>query len=202
MRFLLSFAASTLAAVTILSVMPVFGEAEIYNDVLRLHVIAESDSDEDQSLKLKVRDAVLNCISENMAECTTFDEAWQTIDSMRDEIIFAARECIGENGADATVSLELGREKYPRREYGDATLPAGVYNSLRITLGEGEGQNWWCILFPSVCTNFAVSGKSEEEYLAVGFTPQEYRIITGESGKVKVRFKILELLSDVIGFDY
>ncbi len=202
MKYLVSFAASVLVAVMILSVMPVYGESEIYDDVLRLHVIAESDSAEDQALKLKVRDAVLVCVSEKVGECENFEEAYAVIDGMRDEITEAAAKCIQENGEDCTVTLELGREKYPRRDYDGTVLPAGVYNSLRITLGEGEGKNWWCVLFPTVCMGFAEKNEQKDEYVATGFTPQEYRMITGESGEVKIRFKILEVLSEVFGFRY
>ncbi|MBP3378861.1 MAG: stage II sporulation protein R [Clostridia bacterium] len=202
MKYLVSFAASVLVATIILSVMPVYGETEIYNDVLRLHVIAESDSEEDQALKLKVRDAVLECVSASISECETYEDAYEVIDSMRDEIIIAAEKCVEENGENCTVSLALGREKYPRRDYDGTVLPAGVYNSLRITLGEGEGKNWWCVLFPTFCMGFARKSEQSEEYVATGFTPQEYRMITGESGEVRVRFKILEMLSEVLGFKY
>lgn len=200
MKYILSFAASVLVATTLLSVMPVYGEAQIYNDVLRLHVIAESDSEEDQAMKLKVRDAVLLCVNEKMSECETFDDAYAAVLEMKEELVIAAEKCIRDNGGDSAVTLELGQEKYPRREYGDATLPAGVYNSLRIIIGEGEGKNWWCILFPSLCTPFAKEVQNGSEYVAVGFTPEEYRMITGQSGEVKIRFKILEMLSDLVEF--
>ncbi len=202
MKYLVSFALAVLIAVGVLSFLPVWGESEIYNDVLRLHVIAESDSEEDQALKLKVRDAVLECVSERVSECETFDEAYNVIDGMREEIRAAALDCVRENGYDCSVQLELGRERYPRREYDGAALPAGVYNSLRITLGKGEGKNWWCVLFPTFCMGFSEKGVAGEEYIATGFTPEEYRMITGESGEVKIRFKVLELLSDILGFDY
>lgn len=201
MKGLTLFAVSALVAATVLTLMPVHGEAEIYNDVLRLHVIAESDSEEDQALKLKVRDAVLTCVSENLADCENYDEAYAVIDGMQDEIKSAAQSCVIENGEECSVTVELGREKYPRREYDGVTLPSGVYNSLRVTLGEGEGRNWWCILFPSICTSFAKADTSPE-YVAVGFTPSEYRMITGERGKVKIRLKILEVLSEAFDFDY
>jgi len=201
-KYLVTFSVTVLIATAVLSLLPVWGEAEIYNDVLRLHVIAESDSDEDQALKLKVRDAVLEYVSPMVSDCESFDEAYSVIDSMRDEITEVALTCVQENGADCTVNLELGREKYPRREYDGAVLPAGVYNSLRITLGVGEGKNWWCVLFPTICTGFAEKATAGDEYVATGFTPEEYRMITGESGKVKIRFKILELLSDALGFNY
>ena len=202
MKYLISFSLAVLIAVGVLSFMPVWGESEIYNDVLRLHVIAESDSTADQELKLKVRDAVLMCVSENVAQCENFDEAYEIIDSMKDEIRSAAIRCVRENGEDCSIKVELGREKYPRREYDSAVLPAGTYNSLRVTLGEGKGKNWWCVLFPTICTGFAQKEPDKIEYIATGFTPEEYKLITGESGEVKIRFKVLEMLSEILGFEY
>jgi len=200
MKQITSFAASVLAAAVILSILPVYGETELYDDVLRLHVIAESDSEEDQVLKLKVRDAVLESMNGAMEECGDIDSALICAEKMLDEIQRAAEECLRENGSEYTVSAELGREKYPRRDYGASVLPAGTYHSLRIIIGEGEGRNWWCVLFPTACIRFAQA--DEGAYIAAGFTPQEYRIITGSEGKLKVRFRILEILSGLIGFEY
>lgn len=194
MKYLLSFTVSVLAAAILVSFMPLGGEAEIYDDVIRLHVIAESDTEEDQALKLKVRDAVLECVCGAVEECSTVDEAYTTVDALREKILEAAENCVSENGGDCTVTVELGREKYPRRDYGAATLPAGVYNSLRVTLGEGRGHNWWCVLFPSVCMRFA----SADEYSAVSLTPAEYRIITNTDGKTKVKFRLLEIIEEII----
>lgn len=198
MKFLLALTSSVLISAVVLSVLPVYGESDIYNDVLRLHVIAESDSDEDQALKLKVRDAVLECVSEKVENCGSFDEAYETVEAMTDDIREAAEMCVRENSGDCGVQVMLGREEYPRRDYGNAQLPAGVYPSLRVVLGDGDGKNWWCVLFPTVCIRFAEADR--EEYIAAGFTPEEYRIITGNSGKIKVKFRILEIVSEVIAF--
>jgi stage II sporulation protein R len=199
MKFLVTLTSSILIAAAILSVVPCFGESEIYNNTLRLHVIAQSDSAKDQALKLGVRDAVLEAVSGSLQDCTSFEDAYVTVADMTDTIKSAAEEYLLENGSEHSVKVELGRENYPRRDYGETSLPAGEYTSLRVIIGEGEGKNWWCVLFPSVCMGFA---KDADEYAAVGFTPREYKIITGESGRWKVRFRVLEILSDVIGFDY
>ena len=199
MKFLVTLTSSILIAALVLSVIPCFGESEIYNNTLRLHVIAESDSTEDQSLKLGVRDTVLATVSEKLESCTSFDDAYAAVASMTGIIELAAEDYLRENGSSCSVKVELGREDYPRRDYGDTSLPAGEYTSLRVVIGEGEGKNWWCVLFPSVCMGFA---KDMDEYAAVGFTPREYKVITGESGGWKIRFRLLEILSDVIGFDY
>ena len=88
----------------------------------------------------------------------------------------------------------LTKEEYPRRVYGDAVMPAGEYTSLRIVIGEGEGHNWWCVLFPTLCTGFSYS----EEYIQTGFTPEEYRMITGGE-RFKVKLRILEVIEGLLG---
>jgi len=197
MSILIRLTASVLLSAVLLSVLPIAGEHRIYEDVLRLHVIAESDSADDQALKLKVRDAVLACVSVAVGDCTSFEEANAVVTAMSEEIRSAAEVCVRENGGNCTVSVELSPEKYPRRDYGSACLPAGVYQSLRVTLGDGAGKNWWCVLFPTVCIRFSRETADEDAYIAAGFTPEEYRIITGNDGGWKIKFRILEILADV-----
>ena len=198
MKFWLSFTASVLVSAVLLSLMPVHGEAAIYRDVLRLHVLAETDSEEDQALKLKVRDAVLAETDRLLAECSSVEDAEKIVQVHSDEILAAAEACVRENGGDCAVSLTLGEEVYPRRDYGEVVFPAGRYRSLRVILGEGEGRNWWCVLYPGLCVRPAQAG--EGEALAVGLTPEEYRIVTGagENAQIRVRFRILELLSTLV----
>ncbi|MBO4931440.1 MAG: stage II sporulation protein R [Clostridia bacterium] len=197
MSILIRLTASVLLSAVLLSVLPIAGEHRIYEDVLRLHVIAESDSADDQALKLKVRDAVLACVSAAVGDCTSFEEANAVVTAMSEEIRSAAEACVRENGGNCSVAVELSPEKYPRRDYGSACLPAGVYQSLRVTLGDGAGKNWWCVLFPTVCIRFARETADEDAYIAAGFTPEEYRIITGNDGSWKIKFRILEILADV-----
>lgn len=197
MKLLIRMSVSVLVSAALLAVMPISGEHRIYEDVLRLHVIAESDSAEDQALKLKVRDAVLDRVSERVESCQNFDEAYSTVEAMLCDIEKAAETCVAaERSETVPVTVTLSREKYPRRDYGIACLPAGVYPSLRVILGEGEGKNWWCVLFPTVCVRFAEKTADESVYVAAGFTPQEYRIITGD-GEWKIKLRVLELLSEL-----
>lgn len=200
MKHITAFASSVLIAALLLSILPVYGETELYEDVLRLHVIARSDSAADQALKLKVRDAVLDCLETEMNGCETAEDALCAAQDMLDAVKAAADRCLCENGSDETAAVELGREKYPRRDYGASVMPAGTYHSLRVTIGEGQGKNWWCVLFPTVCVRFAQA--DEDAYIAAGFTPEEYRVITGSGGKLRVRFRVLEILSELIGFAY
>lgn len=201
MKFLLSFSISVLIATVLLSFLPVNGEEAIYENTVRLHVLAKSDSEEDQAIKLKVRDSVLSLLEGRLKNVTDPDEAAEKINGMIDELEECANETLLENGSADGASVSFGIEKYPIRYYEGFTLPSGTYRSLKVTIGEGEGQNWWCILFPSVCISDAV--KAEDEYTEAGFTPEQYRIIdNGSPKRYKVRFKILEILAGFVGIDY
>ena len=201
MKTLLSICLSVLIATVLLNYLPVHGEEAVYENTVRLHVIAASDSEEDQALKLKVRDSVLQTVEANLTGVREYDNACEILEGMKGEILSAARDVIVSEGYEYPVRVEFEEEKYPIRYYEDYTLPEGIYRSLKITIGDGDGKNWWCILFPSVCVTDAV--KAEEDYVAAGFTPEQYKLIKNGSGKkYKVRFRILELLSDAIGFEY
>ncbi len=207
MKIFASLALSILITAAILSVLPIHGEEIVYENVIRFHVLAESDSAEDQALKLKVRDAVLSYVSPMLSQCGDFDSAAALLEDQTDGIKAVAEKVIRENGYDLTATASLVREEYPTRVYDEITLPAGVYTSMKITVGKGEGKNWWCVLFPSVCNSFSVTAApktdSQSEYIAAGFTPEQYRMIQKDSAPVyRVRFKVLEMLSDLFGFRY
>lgn len=192
LRFWVCLAVTSLTAAAVLSVCPVRGEGEIYRDVLRLRVVAASDSEADQADKLAVRDEILALLGEVVGECSGREEAEEAAASMSGEITAAASDCLRERGTEAEVRVSLDWEHSPRRDYGNRVLPAGTYRTLKVTIGEGEGHNWWCVLFPGICMRAA---EREEDSVPVGLTPEEYRIITkGGSGRVRVRFWILEKL--------
>ena len=179
---------------------PVHGEEQIYDTVVRLHVLANSDSDEDQALKLRVRDAVLEVTAPLLTDCKTQDEAKECLEAHADEIRTAAEGVIAAEGRTDTVSILLDREEYPERDYDSFCFPAGTYRSLRVCIGEAEGQNWWCCLFPPLCLGTATTSTkdAEEEFIAVGLTPSQYKIITeSEKPVYKVRFKILEVFQSL-----
>lgn len=178
---------------TALTVFPTASDMEIYEKVIRLHVIANSDSEYDQELKLKVRDGILSTVEELTRGCKTKDEAERVLRENSGEVTDAAFRVLEENGSDLSVSIEIGQEKYPTREYGNLRLPGGTYCSVRVKLGDADGKNWWCVLFPPLCLNSSV--KAEEELLQVGFTPDQVGIITESSSpKYKIRFKLLEII--------
>ncbi len=185
------------ALMLVIGLFPVHGEAEIYDTVVRLHVLANSDSEADQALKLKVRDAVLDVTSPLLADCATQDEAREVLEGHTEEILAAARAVIAAEGREDEVTLMLDTEEYPTRDYDSVCFPSGEYLSLRVCIGAAEGQNWWCCLFPPLClgTSTVSSDDAEDAFISVGLTPSQYKIITQTSTPVyKVRFKLLELL--------
>lgn len=189
----------TLALCSVLlfiGLFPVHGEGEIYNTVVRLHVLANSDSEEDQALKLRVRDAVLTVTTPLLAECKTQREARELIEAHTEEVIAAAEDVIRDAGREERVTVLLDTEAYPERDYDSFCFPAGEYLSMRVCIGDAEGKNWWCCVFPPLClgTSTVSSVDAEDAFIAVGLTPDQYKIITETDKPVyKVRFKILEL---------
>lgn len=168
--------------------------AGIYDNTLRLHILANSDTEEDQALKLKVRDGVLLYLSQELNECTTKAEAEELIIKRSDAITQTARRIVEENGYGYAVTTVLTEEYYPERTYGELTLPAGRYSSVKISIGYAEGHNWWCVLFPQVCTDMATP--ASEKLAAAGFTADQIRLLTGEEEpEYKVRFKLFEIFS-------
>ena len=181
-----------------LAAMPASGEAAIYEDVIRLHVLAASDTEEDQRRKLLVRDAVLSEYGDVLSACREKADAEALVTQLLPDIKRVAEETLRVEGDTSPVTVTLSCEKYDRRTYDGFTMPAGEYLSLRIVIGGGEGQNWWCVLFPPLCTELAVKKEYPSTDLPVGLTPDEYELITGDSGAYRVRFKLLEMLAEVL----
>ena len=181
------------------AVIPTKAECEIYDSCVRLHILANSDSEKDQSLKLKVRDKMLEKISSY--ELKSKGEALSKIEDDKDELIEIAKEVIKENGEEYDVDLEIGVEKYPTRYYEDFSLPAGKYTSVIVKIGEAEGENWWCVLYPPLCTSAAIKA-DKDVCIDVGLTKDQYNLITQSSGKYKVKFKILEVAANALGIEY
>ena len=177
----------------LLGFLPIHSEAAIYDNVLRLHVLANSDSSEDQALKLEVRDRILEETATLFKDCKTKDEAREAVESNLDKIREIAEQTIREAGYEYGVSVSLGEEEYPTKNYEECCFPAGEYLSLRVMIGEAEGENWWCVLFPPLCIDAA--GESREVFAEVGLTDEQYSFITEtDNPKYKVRFKLLEVI--------
>ena len=184
------------------TVLPIHGEQQIYDSVVRLHVLANSDTDEDQALKLLVRDEVLRVTAPLLQGCTSREQAQRILDEHSDEIVAAAQAIVREQGYDYPVSVLLGREEYPTRSYENCCFPSGSYVSLRVCIGKAEGQNWWCVLFPPLCLSAASANddqSTEDAFISVGLTGEQYRVITEtDNVKYRIRFKLLEAVQGLL----
>ncbi len=170
--------------------------SDIANNVFRLHVIANSDSKEDQDLKYLVRDSLLEYMNNICTDVTTKEEAIKLINENVDTFKEIAINTIRENGFNYDVNISVGNFYFPTKYYGDISLPAGMYDALKIQIGEAVGQNWWCVMFPSLCFIDVSSGIVEEEskeLLEENLSDESYSVISDtESSEIKIKFKILE----------
>ena len=200
MKQILIFCIFILIGMLLLGVLPTHGEAEIYDSVVRLHVLANSDSEYDQALKLQVRDGVLASTAELLSDCTTREQALEVIGANLDTIRRSAQEVIEREGAEYDVTVKLCEEDYPTKNYESVCFPAGRYMSLQVCIGEAEGKNWWCVLFPGMCLSAASKTDAEQAFIQAGLTPEQYKLVTESDGaKYKLRFKFLEILQQTFG---
>ena len=192
----------TVLCALVLGLFPVSGEEKLYDSVVRLHVLANSDSDVDQALKLKVRDRIIEVTEDIFTQAKSKAEAEALARLALSMIEDEAKRVVEESGFDYPVTVTLGQEDYPERDYEGLKFPAGEYLSLRVLIGDAEGQNWWCVLFPPICLRAASRDQrdTEEAFIAAGLTGEQYRIITESgSGRYKIKFKILEIISELFG---
>lgn len=177
------------------SVWAVRAQSELSSKVIRIHVIANSDSDADQALKMQVRDKVLDLCETLVSDCPDRDSAEQVLEDNANEITNVAKAAVSDAGLSYSVASSLSSEFYPSREYDSIRLPAGEYLSLRVVIGAGEGSNCWCVLFPPICRS---SARADEELCEVGFTQKEIRLLTeDEDVHYVIKFKIVEIASSV-----
>ena len=195
MKKMLSGIMSLLFAAILMAAMPTDADAEIYSDTLRLHILAASDSEEDQALKIAVRDALLSEYGEMLSKTEGLDSAFDKVEELMPEIEKTALSCIQEAGFSYSASVELTVEDYDTRDYGGISLPRGRYNSLVVKIGEGRGRNWWCVMYPPMCLDMALDAPADD--WVSDYTDTELSLISG--GKYRVKFKLLEIVSDFIG---
>lgn len=167
----------------------------IRSKLLRMHVIANSDSQQDQQLKLKVRDAVLEAGKEYFDGSVDVSQAESILKPKTEELTAVAKKVIEENGFDYDVSINIGKASFLTREYDNGiTLPAGEYEAVNVIIGEGKGHNWWCVMFPPMCLPAAEEDVSIEDVL----TDDELKIVKSDT-KYEPRFKIIELFEKIMG---
>lgn len=174
--------------------------SDLENSIFRLHVIANSDSNEDQNLKYIVRDNLIAYMNELSANSKTKEEAIQIAKEHTDEFYNIAKKTIIDNGYNYDVTVEIGNFDFPTKHYGDISIPAGYYDALRVKIGKAQGQNWWCVMFPPLCFVNVTSGivpEESKELLESELNEEEYDIISNKnSSEIKFKFKLIELLQN------
>ena len=173
---------------------------DISDSVFRLHVIANSDSNEDQSLKYKVRDNLLKYMNNICSNCSSKQEAINLVTEHQEEFKQVALDTIKKEGYSYNVKINIGNFEFPTKQYGDISLPAGYYDALRVEIGEAKGRNWWCVMFPSLCFIDVSSGivpeESKEELQNI-LSDEEYSIISDNSDNgIKLKFKLIEFFAN------
>ncbi|MEA4894057.1 MAG: stage II sporulation protein R [Oscillospiraceae bacterium] len=182
---------SLLVALCITFCTGLFAKAEqnrLSSELIRLHVIANSDSTDDQSAKLKVRDSVLEVLTPMLEGAGSTGEAESIIESALPELCAESEESLRNSGKYYSARAEICREVYPTRSYEGFALPAGDYVSLKIILGEGQGHNWWCVVFPPLCMTAV-----EDEDAFSGLSDETEKLISCDESEYRVKFRIIEL---------
>ena len=174
---------------------------DIAQSVFRLHVIANSDSKEDQDLKYKVRDKVLEYMNEISMDCSSKEEVILLAEEHKEEFKKIAENVIKEKGYDYEVNIKIGNFDFPTKTYGDISLPAGEYDALRIEIGEAKGQNWWCVMFPPLCFVDVTSGvvpNESKEVMKENLNDEEYNLISDkESSDIQFKFSLIEFFKGI-----
>ena len=174
---------------------------DIAQSVFRLHVIANSDSKEDQDLKYKVRDKVLEYMNEISMDCSSKEEVILLAEEHKEEFKKIAENVIKEKGYDYEVNIKIGNFDFPTKTYGDISLPAGEYDALRIEIGEAKGQNWWCVMFPPLCFVDVTSGvvpDESKEVMKENLNDEEYNLISDkESSDIQFKFSLIEFFKGI-----
>ena len=161
-------------------------------DLIRLHVVADSDENQDQQIKLQVKDAVVSYLQAEMPRDMNTQQAKAWLEGNLQQIQSVANRVLADEQQAYTAVVTLAQEAFPTREYDTFTLPAGVYESLRITIGEGEGKNWWCVVFPSLCLPATTDG-FEDAAVGAGFSDTLTGSLTGQQ-PYQIRFFLLDCL--------
>ena len=166
-------------------------QRSLADEVLRLHVVANSDSDADQAVKLQVRDAILTAATPYLDGVNGQEQAEQALEPHLSELAQAGAAVLGEAGMDYPITVTITDQWFPTKEYTDFALPAGTYRSLQVVLGQGQGHNWWCVVFPPLCVS-SVSEESVATSASGVLSEDQISLISGQDGEYVLRFKVLE----------
>ena len=173
--------------------------SDIANSVFRLHVIANSNSKEDQELKYLVRDNLISYMNILCSNISTKEDAIKLAEEHKGEFYEIAKRTIVENGFDYDVKIDIGNFAFPTKTYGDIALPSGYYDALKVEIGNFQGENWWCVMFPSLCfvdiTNGVVPEESKNN-LQLNLNEEDYNVIASEHTEYQFKFKIIEFFEN------
>lgn len=175
--------------------------ANISSSVFRLHVIANSDSAEDQNLKYLVRDALIDYMNSVSKNSNSKDEAISIAYQHKSDFYKIAKKVINDNGYDYNVNISIGNFAFPTKNYGDISLPAGYYDALKVEIGNASGQNWWCVMFPPLCfvdISTGIVPEDSKETIKDSLHTEEYNLINNaQTADVKFKFKLLEFFQNI-----
>lgn len=191
----------------------VYNYDDVKNSLIRFHVLANSDNKEDQNLKLKVKDEVINYLYSYLKDSKSLEESRNILKEQEDYVKEIANKVIKENGFNYSIKTELGYENFPEKSYGSIVLPQGKYEAFRIIIGNGKGHNWWCVMFPPLCFTDVTKGQVEEEKskeeLDEVIEKEKKEILEEDSKRnnkktneedsdnIKIKFKVVEIFKDI-----
>lgn len=173
---------------------------DIANNVFRLHVIANSDSEEDQKLKYIVRDSILSYVNGILENINNKEDVALTINNHIDEIKNIAQQAVYNEGFTYDVEIEVGNFKFPTKTYGNISLPPGLYDALRVKIGNASGKNWWCVMFPPLCFVDVSSGivpEDSKELMESNLSSEDYALVSSSKNITKIKFKVVEVLQNL-----
>jgi len=209
MNFMKNTKLKTFIILTILLFLYIFVSAQSYvtavsnnlsEAVFRLHVIANSNTKEDQSLKIIIRDALLEYMNDLCSNCSTKEEAISIAIKHQSDFQKLAEQTLSDNGYNYSVKINIDNFYFPTKNYGDISLPAGFYDALRVEIGEAKGENWWCVMFPSLCFIDISSGVVDDEAkenLEENLEKESYSIISeNKKSNIKFKFKLIEFFAE------
>lgn len=203
--FLLSFLLILLFCIFIFALMHAYSKTmfnNISNDFLRLHIVANSDSKEDQMLKYEIRDVVLQYMQPYLNNVSSKESAIQMLNTHMDELCTITNDIAKQKGYDLPIKISISKSYFPAKSYGNITLPEGNYDALKIEIGKSEGQNWWCVMYPSLCVIDSSNLKfdyNSDKLLDKNLNTEEYSLITksNSSKALKFKFKLIELFENL-----
>ena len=178
-----------------IAVFPTEREGDIYADTIRLHILARSDSEYDQGIKLEIRDRLLLKYGSELSSYGSVTSAEKAISTLIPEITYDVDNWLIELGCKAKCKVYLTEEWYDTREYENFVLPRGMYTSLKVVIDEGAGKNWWCVMFPPLCLDIATEDEPKDD-ATIGYTEEEITLIE-KTKRYNVKFKVLEIISDI-----